>query len=269
MESKIDKILILNKIKSHYGFNTDADFARFLDIKPNTLSNWYIRNTFDPERIFTKCEDIDGNFIISGEEPMLKANSAFEVKKGTNKNNHLPQVIVVDSNNDENIPLVPVKARAGYLDGYYKPKFMRTLPTYRVPGLNNGTFRMFENKGNSMHPTLPNRSIAVGEWVENWKDDIRDGRIYIIVHDDWEESEDGVLIKRCLNRISKYNNLLCKSDNIDRVSYPNINLNPIYIKEVWELKGAFTFEFPDPSNLFSRLDDLEAEMEQLKRNLLK
>lgn len=267
MSMKIDKTMILNKIKSHYGYSSDASFARFLEIKPQTLSSWHSRNTFDVDLLYAKCGDIAADFIISGKEPMLRREEVPSMVEESPHSYNMPSVITVDSLDNENIPFVPVKARAGYLEGYHKPEFMKTLPTFRVPSLNNGTFRMFEVGGHSMNLTLPNKSIAVGEWVENWDKNIKDGRIYIIVYDDGDRMEDGILIKRCLNRIKKYNNLICKSDTLDRFSYPNISIDPAFIKEVWELKGAFKFEFPDPSNFFKRMDDLEAESEQIKRIL--
>jgi len=63
-----DKTLILNRIKSHYGFKSDAEFARFLGIKPNSLSNWYTRNTIDYDLVFSKCEDINLEWLLSGND---------------------------------------------------------------------------------------------------------------------------------------------------------------------------------------------------------
>ncbi|MEJ5143969.1 helix-turn-helix domain-containing protein [Sphingobacterium sp. MYb388] len=68
-----DKSLILNEIKLHYGFKNDAEFARFLGIKPNSLANWYSRNTFNYETLFTKCDDIRAEWFFTGEGSMLKA----------------------------------------------------------------------------------------------------------------------------------------------------------------------------------------------------
>ncbi|MDI6033040.1 helix-turn-helix domain-containing protein [Flavobacterium sp. LB2P84] len=68
----IDKSLILSKIKKYYSFKSDAAFARFLDIKPQTLATWYSRNTFDIELLYAKCEYIDGNFLLSGEGEIVK-----------------------------------------------------------------------------------------------------------------------------------------------------------------------------------------------------
>lgn len=253
-----DKSLILNKIKSHYNFKNDAEFARFLDIKPNTLSNWHVRNTMDFEKVYTKCEDIDGNFILTGKEPMLKSH-VQSIKEEPAIYQRLPSVVTIDSHNEDNIVLVPQKLKAGYLQGFNNPKFISKLPTYRMPGLNNGIFRMFPVEGNSMFPTLTNNSYVVGQFVENWITGIKDNRLYIIISN---QMEDG-LVKRCINRIEKYNNLICKSDN--RRNYPNQNIDPATIKEVWEVKLHLNFDLPDPGDLYDRMNDLEAEVEELKR----
>ncbi|PWN62277.1 XRE family transcriptional regulator [Chryseobacterium oncorhynchi] len=184
---------------------------------------------------------------------------------GESNSNYLfqPNVITVDSHNNDNIVLVPQKLKAGYLTGFNNPTFIQKLPAYRMPGLNNGTFRMFEVEGNSMFPTLPNKSYVVGEFVEDWLSGIKDNQLYAIISN---EIEDG-LVKRCLNRIDKYNNLICKSDN--RRNYPTQNIDPDSIKEVWEVKLHLNFQLPDPADIYDRVSDLEAEMQQMKKTLNK
>lgn len=67
-----DKTLILNKLKNHYSFKKDSDLARFLDIKPQTLATWYSRGTFDLDILYSKCNDISADFLITGEGQMLR-----------------------------------------------------------------------------------------------------------------------------------------------------------------------------------------------------
>jgi len=69
---KIDKGMILSEIKSHYRLKTDADFARFLEIKPQTLASWYTRNSFDIELLYAKCVDINSDWLLSGTGAMLR-----------------------------------------------------------------------------------------------------------------------------------------------------------------------------------------------------
>lgn len=68
----MDKRLMLNRIKEHYKFNSDSDFAKYLGITPQNLSNWKSRNTFDAELIYTKCEDINPEWLLTGKGEMLK-----------------------------------------------------------------------------------------------------------------------------------------------------------------------------------------------------
>jgi len=77
----MSKSLILNKIKKHYKFKTDAEFARFLEIKPQTLSSWYSRDTMDYELLSAKCVGIDANFLLTGTGEMLKSEVQHVTKK--------------------------------------------------------------------------------------------------------------------------------------------------------------------------------------------
>lgn len=199
-------------------------------------------------------------WILTGKGSMLKS----EINDETNTSNTIqaPQIVTIDSSSKDNIVLVPVHAQAGYLNGYADPEFIENLPTYNLPNLRNGIFRMFEVKGHSMLPTLHQGSYIVGQFVENWKEDMKDDRIYIIV-----SAEDGVVVKRCLNRIEKYESIFCKSDN--RAEFPSYQINPRDVKEIWEVKLALLSNLPNPADLFNRINDLEAEMIYLKESLAK
>lgn len=70
-----DKSLILNEIKSHLKYTKDAELAEFLGIKPNTLSNWKTRNTLDYDLIITKCEFVNGDWLLTGKGEMLRENA--------------------------------------------------------------------------------------------------------------------------------------------------------------------------------------------------
>jgi len=221
-----------------------------------------------------KFEDLDLNWYITGEGSLQKKTKiVYQPDVDTDHKTikepegrytaNLPAVITVDSHNQDNVVLVPYRLKAGYLEGYNDPNFIKKLPSFRLPGLNNGLFRMFEIEGNSMFPTFPSRTYVVCEFVENWITGIKDGRIYAIISN---EVEDGV-IKRCVNKIKKYNNLICKSDN--RRNYPAQNINPETIKEVWEFKLHLNFSVPDPADVYDQLYDLQGEVSSLKEILRK
>lgn len=211
----------------------------------------------------SKLQNIAINLGVSvGELLGEKQEVHTVIKEPSVDYNKTPTVITVDSINRENIVMVPHRIHAGYLNSYNDPQFIQTLPAYRLPNLNNGIFRMFEVEGNSMFPTFHDKSIVVGQFVENWEKDIKDNRCYVVISN---EIEDG-FVKRCVNKIKKYNNLICKSDN--RRNYPAQNIDPSTIKEVWEVKASLNFQFPDPADLYDKVIDMEAELLSLK-NILK
>ncbi|WP_312078422.1 S24 family peptidase [Chryseobacterium sp.] len=248
---------------NHFAGGNNSKFAEMIEVGESNVRS-YINGTEPKFNVLQKmCRllAINSEWLIMGVEPMEK-QSLLSVKENKPIYNNLPTVITVDSHNHDNIVLVPQRLKAGYLTGYDNPAFIKKLPAYRMPGLNNGIFRMFEIEGNSMYPTLPNKSYVVGQFVEDFAKDIKDNQLYAIISN---EIEDG-LVKRCLNRIDKYNNLICKSDN--RRSYPTQNIDPTTIKEVWEIKLHLNFQLPDPADIYDRMNDLEAEMEEMKRKLI-
>jgi len=71
----MDKRQILNEIKCSLGFKSDADFARFLGISPQTLSSWHSRNMYNIDILYAKCVDINPEFLISGRGDILRKSS--------------------------------------------------------------------------------------------------------------------------------------------------------------------------------------------------
>lgn len=75
MGNILDKPLVLDRIKEYYKLKGNAELARFLGVAPNTITNWYGRKTFDIDVIYTKCVDIDMNWLLTGEGNMLRTES--------------------------------------------------------------------------------------------------------------------------------------------------------------------------------------------------
>ena len=72
-----EKGKMLDAIKEHLSMPKNADFARFLGISSQAVSNWYSRNTFDAELIYTKCDFLNPDWILTGREPMLKFTQEY------------------------------------------------------------------------------------------------------------------------------------------------------------------------------------------------
>ena len=173
----------------------------------------------------------------------------------------IPRIITVDNSGNDNIIYVPVKARAGYLLGYGDAEFMETLPTFRLPGLNNATYRMFEVEGPSMAPNVLHGDRIIGEWIDTL-DKIRDNRVYVIVH------KGGVAVKRVVNRLQERGKLYLKSDTIaHRHEFPTVEVDPADVKEVWYGRMKISSDFSEPAEVYHRLADLEMDVLEMKRML--
>ncbi|MDY3337825.1 helix-turn-helix domain-containing protein [Riemerella anatipestifer] len=80
----MDKSLILNKIKEYKKFSSDAEFARFLGIPAQNISKWKARNTYDTELLYTKCTELNPEWLLTGKGEMLKSKQGGEVEKSKN-----------------------------------------------------------------------------------------------------------------------------------------------------------------------------------------
>lgn len=74
MEYNADIRLILNRIKEAYNLKNDAELARHLDVLATRISNWVSRNTIDYDLMFTKCKDLNFDWLLTGLGEKYRAN---------------------------------------------------------------------------------------------------------------------------------------------------------------------------------------------------
>lgn len=165
----------------------------------------------------------------------------------------------VDSNNKENIEVVPIKAKAGYKSGYADPDFIKKLPTFQLPILfGDRKYRMFQISGDSMLP-IPDKSWVIGEYVENFYD-VKDGQAYVVLTED-----DGVVFKVAYNFIKKKKCLSLHSLN---PSYEPYDVPASEIKEVWKFCNYLSSEIPDKywekDRILKKIEKMEADMKAIK-----
>lgn len=170
-----------------------------------------------------------------------------------------PKIITIDSQGEENIIYVPVKARAGYMLGYGDPQFIQSLSAYRLPGYTNGTYRIFEVEGHSMFPTLQDADRVIARWADI--SEVRDDRVYVLV-----TRTQGVLIKRLINRHHE-GKIIVKSDNNHAGEFPTIVMEVDEVAEIWYVVERWTRQLPGPGEIYKRLVNIEAELAVLKQKL--
>lgn len=145
--------------------------------------------------------------------------------------------IMVDPQNEEMISLVPVKAAAGYLNGYSDTEFISELPNFRMPFSElseNKTYRAFQIEGDSMLP-VPAGSYIICEFIQDWEQ-IKDNSCCVVL-----TAEDGIVYKRIKKDFTK-NQLLLSSDNPEYLSF-EVSLNQVL--EIWKSLGFVSFNLPD------------------------
>ena len=85
----MNKSLILKELIEHYSDGKNADFAQKLGIKPQTISSWMARNTFDIELIYAKCEDLDANWLLTGEGSMYRSSGVLNAASPPDRDKYI------------------------------------------------------------------------------------------------------------------------------------------------------------------------------------
>ncbi len=135
---------MLNDIQEYLGYTSDTEFAVFLGISRQALSNWKKRKTFDTELLYSKCVQLDPSWLLTGKGGMLKKEMGA-VKEPAS---------VYNASKDKGIPLIPIDALAsfgteheyqiienGIEERYVVPDFDKVKPDYLI-----------RVKGSSMYP---------------------------------------------------------------------------------------------------------------------
>ncbi len=144
----------------------------------------------------------------------------------------------VDAQGDENIELVPTKAKAGYAAGYADPDFISGLPTFKLPFLaRERKYRGFQISGDSM-PPIEDGAWVIGQYIDDWRS-IKDGVAYIVT-----TKNDGVVFKVAYNRIKEEGKLLLTSSN---PFYQPFEVPVEEVIEVWKFTNYISSKFQPSS----------------------
>lgn len=68
----MDKSTMLECLINYYTNGNKAAFAAMIGVKPQTISAWISRNTFDNEQIYAKCNDVSADWLLTGEGEMIR-----------------------------------------------------------------------------------------------------------------------------------------------------------------------------------------------------
>ncbi len=163
----------------------------------------------------------------------------------------------VDAHNEENIELVPEKAKAGYTRGFADSEYIKELPVFQLPFLTKfRKYRSFQISGDSMLP-IPDGTFVTGEFVTDWSE-VKSETANIFVTKD-----DGIVFKIAENRLQTEEAFILHSLN---PLYEPYKLPVTEITEIWKFTNYISNELPDThiSN-----DDMYATVASIKFDLNK
>lgn len=233
---------------------TQQQFADHMEIKRSSVGA-YEEDRAEPK--YELLKRIAEFYELTMDELAYeKIDDKWKPAPKSNASNLRVLSITVDANENENIELVPVKASAGYLNGYADPEYISELPKFALPIFQQGTYRAFEINGDSMLP-MPSGSFIICEYVENWND-IKSGQTYVVI-----SLNEGVVYKRVGQKFKEEKGLKLISDNRE---YDPYWVPAEEILEVWKAKAFLSTELPEP-NPEPSLEALSSMMAQMQKTI--
>jgi phage repressor protein C with HTH and peptisase S24 domain len=174
----------------------------------------------------------DVNILGKSSHPSEKRKSSlpFQQQRLLEKNASAPYLV----------PLVGIKAQAGYVKGFEQVDYMETLEQYSLPpGVNpiGAIWRYFEIDGDSMEPTFCSGDIVLATMVphEDWRD-LKNFWVYVIL------TSDRLLIKRLYKKSDTEWVLI--SDN--EAVAPQVLLPVEEVKQLWLFRRQIRSKVPQP-----------------------
>lgn len=221
---------------------TQDDMAFVLNMKRSTLSG-YENGVAQPGiQQLTAYSDYFGisiDTLIKVDLSKLKESELRQLENGYDvfvKGSKLRVLTTtVDSANNENIELVPEKAKAGYTRGFADPEFVRELPVFNLPFLSpERKYRTFQISGDSMLP-IPPGAWVTGEFVQDWSL-LKDGDACIVL-----TLDEGIVFKIVENKIGNEGKIRLISLN---TAYKPYDLQVMEIREIWKFVHYISGEIP-------------------------
>ena len=170
--------------------------------------------------------------------------------------------IVVNDENEDVIEVVPVKASAGYLNGYSDPEYIEQLGQIKLPFIPTGKHRAFPIKGDSMLP-IKSGSFIIASYLEDIRH-LNSGSTYIVL-----THNDGLVYKRIFDKIEEHQCLLMVSDNKKYDPY-YVPVNEIL--ELWEFTCHINLSEYDESEINTEsvaqmLTNIGVQLESIRKKV--
>lgn len=198
---------VMNRLKEAYNIQKDTELATLLGVSKSTLSNWSSRNTIDYDKVFSLCEHINIDWLLTGRGSMLKSETKpLMGDQDSSKEEDDRPVAIHTDNPKEGIPLIPINAMAGAMMGE-QTVMEYECERYVVPLFKGAEF-LIPVKGSSMYPKYSSGDIVACKRVPMTDLFFQWNKVYVL------DTNQGALIKR-IKKGSDAEHILIVSDNKD------------------------------------------------------
>ncbi|MCR5714414.1 MAG: S24 family peptidase [Bacteroidales bacterium] len=172
MSKDTSKTNRLNELINFFADGNKTKFANILGITPQGLNSWLSRGTYDIELIYSKCERISADWLLTGRGNMLRSEAPVDKPEA-----------VMSYDQQRGVPYYAVDFLGGF-DFVYNQQ--QSVPNAHIifPQFNRAECWV-DISGNSMEPLISNGDLIALRKVEDWQSNILYGEVYAIVTDQY------------------------------------------------------------------------------------
>lgn len=251
---------ILNRIISYYNLKNKTGLANFLGVSPQTISNWYSRNSVDYDLIFEKCAGLDLNWLITGITPANyqasgnKVNVACDLGASYDAASSFTRAVpVISTGNYE------VSESNGSVD--FPEREVISVPDNMLGY--GGEYVAFKLEDNSMRPAYVGGSYAVCKRAVDLKpENVLLNEVYLFA------LSSGKLVFRRVQQVQKSSKkLILSADNITGAEQPVMEVNASDVLAAWNAKFSFAVPESSAEKMSSRIEALEKSIGEIMKKL--
>ena len=179
---------IIVRLKTAMNIQSDNALAEVLGVTKGTLSNWKVRNSIDFALVFSKCKQINIDWLITGEGNMFKLAERERIMEPTSI--HQPRSI--EKKEDMQVVyLYNFEASAG-LKSLFDNNRHNIIDTIQIPNLPkcDGAIHI---AGDSMYPLLKSGDIILYKQMPLDINNLLYGEMYLLSYS--IEDDDYIVVK--------------------------------------------------------------------------
>lgn len=246
---------ILDRIIKHYDLKNKTGLASFLGVSPQTVSNWYSRDSIDYDLIFEKCTGVDFNWLVSGDSYGYKDNPGSDDVASDNR-----VVYEVPVVRNRIIPVISGEDKIAVDEDAVT--LLHTVESVAIPEsmLADGDYIAYKTD-ESMKPAFTcGDYIVCKRIVDLGSHKFRDSSAYVVA-----VAGEKLLLRRAVLEKGQPNRIILRADNPNKILYPDFAVNLREIRDAWEAKLSISQPETCTSEMEKRLCRLEVDFSDIQK----